>query len=81
MKRALFLLLCLGLAAGFAGLGVWQAQRLAWKQALIERVDARLAASPVPPPSAAAAQVMYELARRSGEKRRERREGRGARED
>ena len=27
--------------AGFVALGVWQLQRMAWKQALIARVDAR----------------------------------------
>ncbi|NPD16031.1 SURF1 family protein [Xinfangfangia sp. D13-10-4-6] len=36
------------------GLGVWQIQRLAWKTDLIARIDARLAAAPVPPPSEAA---------------------------
>lgn len=34
----------------FTGLGVWQVQRLAWKRDLIARVDARLAAEPVPAP-------------------------------
>lgn len=53
MKRGLFLLLCLVLAAGFAGLGAWQVQRLGWKQALIARTEARLAAEPVAPPSPA----------------------------
>ncbi|WP_338466403.1 SURF1 family protein [Novosphingobium sp. ZN18A2] len=38
------------LFAGFMTLGVWQVHRLAWKEALIARVDARLAASPVPAP-------------------------------
>ena len=32
------------------GLGVWQVERLAWKEALIARVTARLAAPPVPAP-------------------------------
>lgn len=50
MKRGVFLLLCLILAAGFAALGVWQAQRLGWKQALIARTEARLRAPPTPPP-------------------------------
>jgi surfeit locus 1 family protein len=36
--------------AGFVALGVWQLQRMAWKQALIARVDARVAAEPVAPP-------------------------------
>ena len=52
MKRAAFLLLCLFLASGFAGLGIWQVQRLGWKEALIARVNARLAAAPAEPPAA-----------------------------
>ncbi|WP_244491259.1 SURF1 family protein [Bosea sp. Root381] len=35
---------------GLAGLGVWQVQRLAWKRALIERVEARIHAAPVAAP-------------------------------
>ncbi|MGH7019933.1 MAG: SURF1 family protein [Brevundimonas sp.] len=40
------------LFAGFSALGVWQVQRLAWKQDLIRQVDARVHAAPVaaPPP-------------------------------
>lgn len=40
------------LFAGFSTLGVWQVQRLAWKQDLIRQVDARIHAAPVaaPPP-------------------------------
>ncbi|MFK4057511.1 SURF1 family protein [Brevundimonas sp. NPDC046655] len=40
------------LFAGFSALGVWQVQRLAWKQDLIRQVDARIHAAPVaaPPP-------------------------------
>lgn len=34
-------------AAFLAGLGAWQLQRLAWKEALIAELDARLAAEPV----------------------------------
>nr|WP_315464293.1 SURF1 family protein [uncultured Rhodoferax sp.] len=34
----------MGLFAGFVGLGVWQLQRLAWKQDLIDRVGQRLTA-------------------------------------
>jgi surfeit locus 1 family protein len=45
------LALCLALAAAFAGLGVWQVERLAWKQRLIATVEKRLRAPPVPPPS------------------------------
>lgn len=35
---------------GFIALGVWQWQRMAWKHALIERVEARVHADPVSPP-------------------------------
>lgn len=38
------------LAAVLAGLGVWQVERRAWKLALIERVEARLAAPAVSAP-------------------------------
>lgn len=43
-------LFALLLFAGFIGLGNWQVHRLAWKRALIARVDARVHASPVAPP-------------------------------
>ncbi len=36
--------------AGFAALGVWQVERLAWKQALVARVEQRVHAEPVPAP-------------------------------
>ena len=39
----------LGLA-GLIGLGVWQLQRLAWKEALIAEVEARVGAQPVETP-------------------------------
>lgn len=39
--------------AGFVALGVWQLERRAWKLDLIARVDARLAAAPVPAPGPA----------------------------
>lgn len=40
------------LFAGFSALGVWQVQRLGWKQELIRQVDVRIHAAPVaaPPP-------------------------------
>lgn len=51
-KRLALLTLCGLLALLFAGLGVWQVERLRWKLDLIARVDARLAAAPVAvPPS------------------------------
>ncbi|PZO01744.1 MAG: Surfeit locus 1 family protein [Hyphomicrobiales bacterium] len=36
--------------AGLTSLGIWQLQRLAWKQSLIERVETRIRAEPVPAP-------------------------------
>ncbi|MCO8017577.1 SURF1 family protein [Brevundimonas diminuta] len=41
------------LIAGFSGLGVWQVQRLAWKQELIRQVDSRIHADPIPAPGPA----------------------------
>jgi len=41
------------LIAGFSALGVWQVQRLAWKQELIRQVDSRIHADPVPAPGPA----------------------------
>lgn len=52
-KRRFLLALCAGFALLFAGLGVWQLERLRWKLDLIARVDARLAAEPVPLPGPA----------------------------
>jgi surfeit locus 1 family protein len=54
MRRALAALALLLAIAGFAALGVWQLERLAWKRDLIARVDARLAAAPVAAPGPAA---------------------------
>jgi len=39
--------------AGLTGLGIWQVQRLGWKQALIERVETRIRAAPLPAPGPA----------------------------
>lgn len=41
------------LFAGFVTLGTWQVHRLAWKRALIARVDARVHAPPVDAPGQA----------------------------
>ncbi|QRM57660.1 SURF1 family protein [Sinorhizobium sp. BG8] len=49
-SRLLFAGALLFLAFAFIGLGTWQIQRLFWKLDLIERVDARVTAEPVPPP-------------------------------
>lgn len=48
MNRALFLLLIgLGGAAILISLGVWQVQRLAWKEGVIADIETRIAAAPV----------------------------------
>ncbi|MCT7663287.1 SURF1 family protein [Shinella kummerowiae] len=52
-RRALIGALLL-LAAVFVALGTWQMQRLFWKLDLIERVEARIHAEPVPAPARAA---------------------------
>ncbi|MRW89650.1 SURF1 family protein [Duganella sp. FT80W] len=54
--RALRVILALAagvMFAGFFALGTWQIFRLQWKLALIERVDRRVHAGPVPAPSVA----------------------------
>lgn len=48
-RRAATLAVLLAMA-GFVALGVWQLERRAWKLDLIARVEARLAADPVPAP-------------------------------
>lgn len=53
-KRALALAAGVVMFLGFSALGVWQVERLAWKRALIARVDARVAAAPTAPPGPAA---------------------------
>lgn len=57
-------------AAGFAGLGIWQLQRLGWKLALIERVEARVhapaVAAPGPDRWAAVAGEEYRRVRLTG---------------
>ncbi|MRW82795.1 SURF1 family protein [Pseudoduganella sp. FT26W] len=55
-SRALRVILVLAagvMFAGFFALGTWQVFRLQWKLALIERVDQRVHAAPVPAPSMA----------------------------
>ncbi|WP_376965076.1 SURF1 family protein [Azospirillum sp. A26] len=47
---ALFGLLALAGIAGLTALGIWQLERRVWKLDLIERVDARIHASPVSAP-------------------------------
>lgn len=50
VRRWILLFAFISVVADFAGLGVWQVQRLAWKLDLIERVDARVHAEPVSAP-------------------------------
>ncbi len=50
-KRGALLGLALVAALLFGTLGVWQVQRLAWKTALIERVETRVRSTPVPAPA------------------------------
>ena len=45
-----FLVVMLALAAGFAGLGWWQLNRLAWKEGLIADIATRMHLQPVPLP-------------------------------
>lgn len=54
MRRGLLAAVIFGLAgtAVLAGLGVWQLQRLGWKETLIARLEGRLAAEPVALPAA-----------------------------
>lgn len=74
-RAALAALLGLLVAAtlAFVALGTWQVQRLAWKEALIARVDARIHAVPVPAPGPA---QWPALARDGVEYRRVQAEGR-----
>lgn len=52
MKRLWFpVLIGLGGLAILLWLGTWQMQRLAWKQDLLARIDARIGANPVPMPA------------------------------
>ena len=50
LLRLALLALALLACAGFVALGSWQLQRLQWKLALIERVEQRVHAAPVPAP-------------------------------
>ena len=47
---AALLALALAVVASLTALGVWQVRRLAWKESLVARVDARLRADPQPAP-------------------------------
>ena len=48
MKRIIFLVVFgLGGAAILISLGVWQMQRLSWKQAIMTQIEGQIAAAPV----------------------------------
>ena len=51
MRTAVFLVALALAFCGFSALGVWQVERLHWKRELIARVDARIHAEPVAPPT------------------------------
>lgn len=52
MRRlAFFLIFGLGGAAILIGLGIWQVQRLAWKEGVIATIDGRIAAEPIALPT------------------------------
>ncbi|MGB5560665.1 MAG: SURF1 family protein [Paracoccaceae bacterium] len=52
MTRAMIAPLLFGLlgAAVLVSLGIWQVQRLAWKEGVLTRIEARIGADPVPVP-------------------------------
>lgn len=51
MRRILFaLIIGLAGAAVLVSLGLWQVQRLAWKQDILAAIDSRIAAQPIPLP-------------------------------
>lgn len=53
MFRKLFMIFVVGLGgtAVLVALGVWQVQRLDWKQSMLSEIETRIAAAPVPLPS------------------------------
>jgi len=53
MTRRMILPLVFGLVgtAVLIGLGVWQTQRLAWKEGILAEIETRISASPVPLPA------------------------------
>ncbi|MGO7837044.1 SURF1 family protein [Rhizobium johnstonii] len=53
VKRAIFTVCLVLLAAALSALGTWQVERLAWKRDLVARVDQRVHAPPVPAPAQA----------------------------
>jgi len=51
MRRIFFLLFSLAGLGVLLGLGVWQMQRLAWKQQILDTIEARVHAEPMPLPA------------------------------
>lgn len=51
LRQAVLALVGIALFLGFLALGTWQVQRRAWKLTLIERVEQRVHAAPIPAPS------------------------------
>lgn len=52
MRRiAFFIIFGLGGTAILLGLGIWQVQRLAWKEGILAQIETRIAADPVPLPA------------------------------
>lgn len=54
MTRRMIIPLLIGLLGGaiLISLGLWQVQRLAWKQSVLAEIDARIADAPIPLPAA-----------------------------
>ncbi len=52
MRRSLFFIIIgLGGAAILVSLGLWQVQRLAWKEAIVADINSRITAAPVDLPA------------------------------
>ena len=52
MRRSLFFIIVgLGGAAILVALGIWQVQRLAWKEAIVADINSRITAAPVALPA------------------------------
>lgn len=52
MRRSIFIVLAIAATLGFLALALWQIERRTWKLDLIDRVEARIHAAPVPIPEA-----------------------------
>ncbi|MBC7133146.1 MAG: SURF1 family protein [Roseovarius sp.] len=68
MRRGTLILVIFGLA-GFGllvGLGIWQVQRLAWKEGVLAEIAAKIAAEPVALPAVAGEEARYLPVRAEG---------------